>query len=125
VNKYLSVLILSAASLACNGAAEAHGSAKPEHGGVVQMVGETAFELVVLADKAEVYLVEESEPVATVGMTGKLTISNNGVKTEAALEAAGNNKLEAKGAKIPSGARVTVQVVHPDLSKMSAIFTIK
>jgi hypothetical protein len=125
MNKFLSVLILSAASLALNTAAEAHGSSKPVHGGITQMVGETSFELVALADKAEVYLVEEGEDIPSAGMTGKLTITVNGVKSEAALAAADGNKLEAKGVKIPGGAKVAVQVIRKDLSKLTATFTVK
>lgn len=124
MKKLLTLLLLCTAALTFTQAG-AHGSTKPVHGGVVQMVGETSFELVALVDKAEVYLIEESEPVATATMTGKLTITSNGVKSEAALTAAGDNKLEAKGVKIPSGAKVVVQVVYQDLSKMSATFTIK
>ena len=124
MKKLLTVLVLGAASLILD-TVHAHGTAKPEHGGVVQMVGETAFELVALADGAEVYLSEEGEALASDGMSGKLTITIDGAKSEAVLTPAGGNKLAAKSVKIASGAKVSVMVMRNDQSKLAATFTIK
>lgn len=126
MKKLLSLLLLmSVASLSFAGMASAHGNTKPQHGGMVQMVGETVFELVMLADKVEVYLEEDGERLDSAGLSGKLIVTSNGAKSEATLEAAGGNKLEAKGAKIASGSKVTVVVMRKDQSKMSANFTVK
>ena len=123
MKKLLALCVLTALSFAFS-AAYAHGSTKPVHGGVVQMVGDTSFELVARPDGAEVYLIDDGDDMASEGLAGKLTIDNAGTKTEAALAPAGGNKFEAKGAKIPSGAKVVVLVVLKDASKLRATFTI-
>lgn len=122
--KKLLIALLGTVALSVN-LAHAHGNMKPEHGGVVQMVGEMSFELVTGADKAEVYLADDGEALSSEGMSGKLTVTVNGARSETPLVAAGANKLEARGVKIPSGAKVAVMVVRADQSKMSASFTIK
>jgi hypothetical protein len=125
----LSILLLSAAALLSNTAARAHGSTQPEHGGVVQMVGETVIELVVVDGGADIYLREEDEPLASAGMTGKLTVTRDGVKSQAALSAAGENKLQARGIDISAAAnvstRVSVQIVRADQSRINAVFSVK
>jgi hypothetical protein len=123
MKKLFALCVLSTLSLAFN-AAHAHGSTKPVHGGVVQMVGDTSFELVARPEGAEVYLVDDGEDLSSDGLSGKLMIDNAGTKTEAPLTAAGGNKLEAKGAKIPSGAKVVVLVLLKDASKVRASFSI-
>lgn len=106
-------------------AANAHGSTKPAHGGVVKIVGETSFELVALENGAEVYLKEEDEELDTAQMTGKLTVTHEGGKSEATLQPAGGNKLTAKDIKLASGSKVTVFVTRPDQTKLGATFTMK
>jgi hypothetical protein len=122
--KLTRVLVLLVASLA-SAMALGHGNTKPLHGGVVQMVGEKSFELVTKPDGAELYVVDDGEDVASDGMTAKLTIDVGGTKSEAAMQPAGGNKFEAKGVKIPSGAKVAVLLVAADQSKTTARFTIK
>lgn len=124
VIKLTRVLVLLVASLA-SAMVLGHGNTKPLHGGVVQMVGEKSFELVTKPDGAELYVVDDGEDVASAGMTAKLTIDVGGTKSEAAMQPAGGNKFEAKGAKIPSGAKVAVLLVAADQSKTTARFTIK
>jgi hypothetical protein len=124
MNKVLGLLVLIAASFACNPAL-AHGNTKPLHGGVLQMVGETSFELVTKPDGAELYVVDDGEDVASSTMTAKLMIDAGGAKSEAAMTPAGGNKFEAKGVKIPSGAKVAVLLTGSDQSKTTARFTIK
>ena len=122
MKKLFLLCVLGSLSLAFN-VAHAHGSTKPMHGGLVQMVGDTSFELVARPDGAEVYLVDDSDDMSSDGLSGKLTIDVAGTKTEAALTPAGGNKLDAKGAKIPAGAKVVVQLILKDASKLRAIFT--
>lgn len=121
----LITLILAAASLISNTAVQAHGSTVPQHGGVVRMVGETVIELVSVDGGADLYLREEDEPVPTGGMTGKLTVTVDGVKSEAELSPAGDNKLQARGVKISAPCKVSVQVVRADQSRVNATFNIK
>jgi len=45
----------------------AHGSMKPQHGGLVHMSGETLIELVTGPKGVDVYLSEEDEPVPAAG----------------------------------------------------------
>jgi hypothetical protein len=48
----VALLVLGVASLTLN-AAQAHGGTQPEHGGVVQLVGDMSFELVARPDGVE------------------------------------------------------------------------
>lgn len=124
MKKFLSLLALLVATLSST-AVLGHGNTKPLHGGVIQLVGEKSFELVAKPDAAEVYVVDDGEDISSAGMTAKLTIEVSGVKTEAAMQPAGGNRFEAKGVKIPSGAKVTIQLIAADQSKTTARFTIK
>ncbi len=120
----LMTLIAATAALSLD-AADAHGSTKPAHGGIVKIVGETSFEFVALENGAEVYLKEEDEELDTAQMTGKLTVTHEGGKSEAALQPAGGNKLTATNIKLPSGAKVSVSVTCADQMKLGATFTMK
>lgn len=124
MKRVLSLFVLAAASLAFN-VTFAHGNTKPLHGGVVQLVGEKSFELVTQPDGAELYVVDDGEDISSAEMTAKLTIDAGGAKSEATMKPAGGNKFEAKGVKIPSGAKVAVLLTASDQSKTTARFTIK
>jgi hypothetical protein len=129
MKKLLALCLFVAASLILNAAVLstgfAHGTAKPQHGGVTQMMGETVFELVALGDGADVYLSEEGEALDSNGMSGKLTVTTGAGKSEAALTPAGGNKLTAKGVKVASGAKVGIMIVRKDQSRLNASFSIK
>ena len=124
MNRASSVLVWLAALLA-SAVASGHGNTKPLHGGIVQMVGEKSFELVARPDGAELYVVDDGEDVASAEMTARLTVDAAGTKSEAAMQPAGGNKFEAKGVKLPSGAKVAVLLVAADQSKTTAHFTVK
>jgi hypothetical protein len=124
MKRVLSLLVLLTAALA-SAVSLGHGNTKPLHGGVMQLVGEMSFELVVKPDGAEVYVVDDGEDIVSSQMTGKLTVDVAGAKSEASLQPAGSNKFEAKGVKIPSGAKVAIQLVGADQAKTTARFTIK
>ena len=115
-------LILSALTL---NAAMAHGAAKPQHGGVVQVANDVSFELVLLAEGAVIYLVDHDEPMSSAGITGKLTVLSGATKTEAELKPAGDNKLEARGIKIGSGAKVVASLNNVDGKTVTVRFAIK
>lgn len=102
-----------------------HGNTKPLHGGVVQMVGETSFELVTKPEGAELYVVEDGEDIESEKMSAMLTIDAGGTKSEVVMLAAGSNKFVSKGTTIPSGAKVVVMLVGADQAKTMARFTIK
>ncbi|HAF42241.1 MAG TPA: hypothetical protein DCG90_10825 [Sphingobium sp.] len=103
----------------------AHGSMKPQHGGLVQMTGETMIELVASPKGVDVYLSEEDEPLAAAGFTAKLTQTAAGAKTEAALKPAGGNKLSAAGFKTAKGAKLVVALIDKSGAKSFATFQAK
>ncbi len=122
--QWASALALALSALTLN-TAMAHGAPKPQHGGVVQVASDIGFELVVLADGALIYLIDHDEPMSSAGIIGKLTVLNGASKTEAELKAAGDNKLEAKGIKIGSGAKVVASLNNLDGKTVTVRFAIK
>jgi hypothetical protein len=123
--KWPSVLALSLSALAFNVPVRAHGSSKPEHGGVVQIAGETLLELVVRPDGVVLYLKDDDDEVASADMTAKLTIISKGAKTEVPMQAAAGNKFEAKGLKVVSGSKVSVLVINKSTqAKVGATFSV-
>src|SRR5713101_3126519 len=105
-------------------AARAHGGTQPEHGGIVQLVGDMTFELVARPDGVELYVEDDGEEVNSADLAAKLTIVNAGAKSEVVLAPAAGNKFEGKGVKITSGAKVTALLTLKDKeSKIAANFT--
>lgn len=90
----------------------AHGSMRPKHGGVVQMTGETLFELAGQPQGVSLYVEEEDEPVAAKAYSATLSITAGAKKQTVPMVAQGGNQFFAKGVKLPSGARVAAQVVN-------------
>jgi len=118
-------LALGLSMLAFNVPIQAHGSSKPEHGGVVQIAGETLLELVVRPDGVALYLKDDDDEVVSADMTAKLTIVSKGAKTEVPMQAAAGNKFEAKGLKVVSGSKVSVLVVNKSTqAKVGATFSV-
>lgn len=110
MKKFLTVLCcLSAFGLAAP--AMGHGFTKPQHGGVVQMNGETMFELVAQPAGVSLYVIDEDDPVNASGMTAKLSVTAKGKRTETAMTPMKGNQFFAKGLKLPKGANVGVQVI--------------
>ena len=117
---------LVAAPFAAGGAAHAHGSTKPQHGGIVQVSGETMFELVNRPGGVELYISEHGEAIPSSTATAKLVIASGAAKKEVALAPAGGNKYVAKGVKVPSGSKVTVTLVDNTVkAKTFATFSVK
>jgi hypothetical protein len=105
---------------------QAHGGTQPEHGGVVQLVGDMTFELVARPDGVELYVEDDGEEVNSAELAAKLTVVAAGAKSEVVLAPATGNKFEAKGVKIAPGAKVTAVLTLKDKqSKIAANFTIK
>ena len=121
-----SFIALLLIGLAPFNAAQAHGGTQPEHGGVVQLVGDMSFELVARADGVELYVEDDGEEVNSAELAAKLTIVNAGARSEVVLAPATGNKFEAKGVKIAAGSKVTALLTLKDKqSKIAANFTIK
>jgi len=115
------------AALAFALAAGAHGSMKPDHGGVVQMSGETQFELVNAPGGVALYLEEDEEDVPSAGAAATLTIRPaSGRTSTVVMTAAGGNRFEAKGLKLAPGSEVGVMVVDKKTkARSSTTYTIK
>lgn len=106
-------------------AVEAHGSMKPQHGGMVEMSGETVIELATTSKGVDVYLSEEDKPTPTAGFTAKLAQTVAGKRTEAILKPSGGNKLSAPGFKSARGAKLVVSIVDKSGAKIFATFQTK
>jgi len=106
--------ILSGLSLAAAlpVAAWAHGATHAQHGGVVQMNGETLFELVRAPSGVSLYVMDEDEPVTASAMTAKLSITIAGRKQEVAMVSGNGNQFFARRLTLPKGANVGVLVVN-------------
>ena len=120
----ISVTGLVLACLSIN-PAEAHGDAKPIHGGIVQKVNDVGFELVVQADGATIYLMDHGKPMASKGITGKLTVLQGSNKTEADIKEAGDNTLRVMGVKLGKGDKLVAALSDVGGKSMTVRFTIK
>ena len=122
---FVALIVLTVAASTLN-TARAHGGTQPEHGGIVQLVGDMSFELVPAADHVELWVEDDGEEVTSADLAAKLTIVDGGAKSEVALTPAGGNKFEAKGVKIAKGAKVTALLTLKDKqSKIAANFTVR
>jgi hypothetical protein len=120
--------LLSGFALACAlpAAGLAHGVTKPQHGGVVQMNGETLFELVRSPAGVSLYVMDEDEPVAASGMTARLSVTAGGKRRDVAMVAGKGNQFVAKGLTLPRGASVGVLVINKaSQARYGTTFTIK
>ena len=116
---------LCAASLLAAPAVFAHGDGKPQHGGIVRTASDLSFELVAAADGATLYVIDHGKDYDTAGASGKLTVLNGADKSEADLKPAGGNKLEAKGVKLGSGAKVVAALQTAGKKTVTVRFTVK
>ena len=125
MKKFMFMLVLGCASLAFN-VAHGHGNAEPEHGGVLNVVGDMTFELVANATGAELYVEDDGEELSSEGLNAKLTIVSASGKSDVTMKPAGGNKFEAKGVSLASGTKVAVMLTLKDKqSKIGTNFTIK
>ena len=120
----LSVAVLALSCLSMN-PAQAHGDAKPMHAGIVQMVNDLSFELVAQADGATIYLMDHGKPMASKGITGKLTVLQGSNKTEADIKEAGDNTLRVLGVKLGKGDKLVAALSNVGGKSMTVRFTIK
>ncbi|CCA90337.1 hypothetical protein [Novosphingobium sp. PP1Y] len=106
-------LLAAAPAAVIPGTAYAHGSMKPQHGGMVQMSGETLFELVKGAKGVDVYISEEDEPLPASEFSAKLIVTSaSGAKATTAMNAAKANRFAAPGVKLQAGSKVVVSLVE-------------
>ena len=121
--------LISAAGLAISclsmNPAQAHGDAKPQHGGIVQKANDLSFELVADADGAMIYLMDHGKPMASKGITGKLTVLQDSNKIEADIKEAGDNTLRVMGVKLSKGDKLVAALGNVGGKSMTVRFTIK
>jgi hypothetical protein len=104
--------------------ATAHDDPKARHGGIVQVVNDVSYELVVRDAGVEIYLTDHGKPMSAAGMTGKLTVMVGAQKSDTDLVAAGD-KLEAKGVKLAKGAKVVAALTLPGKKAVTVRFAVK
>lgn len=119
------LLLATAALAAASFNAVAHGDHRPLHGGIVNEAADLQFELVPHPGGAALYLVDHGKPVATAGMTGKLTVLSGTAKSEAELKPAGDNKLEAAGVTLAPGSKVVASLAGARAKTVTVRFTVK
>ncbi len=125
VKYWMSMVSLAALVSLSAGTALAHGGAKAMHGGIVQVANDLSFELVVDADGATIYLMDHGKPLASKGISGKLTVLQGAQKAEAEIKEAGDNKLRATGVKLGKGDKL-VAVINAAAGKSTTVrFTIR
>lgn len=113
-----------AGSLIISPAGFPHDDPKARHGGIVQIVNDVAFELVIREAGVELYVADHGKPIATAGMTGKLTVMMGAQRSDADLVAAGE-KLEAKGVRLAKGAKVVAALTWPNKKVVTVRFSVK
>lgn len=124
MNKTLMAMLAASMIALSFNAAQAHGDAKPKHGGIVQTANDMSFELVALADGATIYIEDHEKAVSVAGAGGKITVLSGADKAEAELKPVGD-KLEAKGIKLPPGSKVIASVITADKRTTSVRFSVK
>jgi hypothetical protein len=125
MNKILGSFLLAAATALAVTPVLAHEGEKAKHGGIVQGASDLSFELVPQADGALLYVDDHGKPLATQGMTGKLTVLNGSQKSEAELKPVGDNKLEARGVQLAKGARAVAALTTASKKAITVRFTVK
>jgi hypothetical protein len=114
---------IAGTTLALASGAFAHGGGDPTHAGAVATASDLAFELAPAADGATLYIEDHGKPFATAGMSGKLTVLNGADRSEARLEPAGENRLQAKGVKIAKGSKSVANVTLPNKKEVTVRFS--
>jgi len=122
----LAAFALAAAPILTPAPAFAHGSMKPQHGGMVQMSSEIMVELVKGPRGIDVYVSEEDEPIAATSFDAKLSVTAGGAKSDVVLKPQAGNKFSAPGARAAKGAKLVVTLVDKgDRAKTFATFLVK
>ncbi len=98
---------------------------KPRYGGVVQVLKDVNYELVVKSDSVSLYIADHGKPVDLKGASAKLTLLSATDKQEATLNQAGD-RLEAKGSFKPGpGTKAVGSVALAGKPPVSVRFTLK
>lgn len=123
MKKFLTMVLLALASLGLN-TAWAHGEVKAKHGGVVQEANDLVFELVQHATGAAIYIDDHGQPMKPVGLSGKLTVLEGGVKKDYPM-ALGVDRIEVGGVKLVKGMRAVAVINGVGGKTVTVRFTVK
>lgn len=124
MKNFLFVGLIAFSAMLC-GDASAHNTSKAKSGGVMSTAGDLEFELVASADGALIYVEDHGKPLATSGVSGKLTVLTGSAKSEAEVKSGGENKLVASGVKLTSGAKVVAVVTMAGKKPLTVRFVVK
>ncbi|RJF95591.1 hypothetical protein [Noviherbaspirillum saxi] len=106
------------------GGEHAH-DAKPMYGGIVSVVKDVNYELVVKPDTITLYITDHGKSVNTKDASATLTLLSASDKSEVKLVPADENKLQAKGTfKVDKGTKVVASVATGS-KPQSVRFTLK
>jgi hypothetical protein len=98
---------------------------KPSYGGVVSVVKDVNYELVVKPDSIALYVTDRGKTVDLAGASAKLTLLSASERLDVTLVSAGD-RLEAKGSfKLGSGVKAAAQVTFRDKSAVAVRFSLK
>ena len=98
---------------------------KARHGGVVRVVKDVNYELVVQPDAVALYVTDHGKPVDLKGAAARLTLLSASDKSEATLAPVGD-RLEAKGTFKPAaGTKALAQVTLAGQAATAVRFTLK
>lgn len=99
---------------------------KPKHGGILAEGKAFDAELVAKPDLITIYVADHGKPMTSKGMKAKITMLNGSEKSEAELQPAGENKLEAKGKfNVGKGTKLVAVVTPEGKSATTLRFEIK
>lgn len=120
----ISVFVISLVALS-PGVVFSHGADEPQHGGMVKMVGDMTFELVINDESSNLYLLDDGDLLESEGMQAKLKITEGENKSEIELTPAGGNQFSGAGTALPDGTKVMALITFKDgYSKLGARFVI-
>lgn len=141
--KFATALVAASALLALNsaGAADNHKghahegktghahthAAKPQYGGIVSVVKDINYELVIKADSLTLYITDHDQPIDTKNASATMSFLSASDKiVEAKFIPAGANKLQAKGAfKLQPGTNAVALVMVGQQSSQVVRFVLK
>ena len=91
----------------------------------ISELDDIGFELVAQPDGATIYLMDHDKPMASKGITGKLTVLQGSNKIEADIKEAGDNTLRVLGVKLGKGDKLVAALSNVGGKSMTVRFTIK
>lgn len=105
--------------------AQAHGTAKPIHGGIIQTVSDSSFELVADKDRISIYLMDHDKPIASQSVTGRIVVMQGSKTSELSLQSGGGNRLNAQGLQLSKGDKVVATLNNVSGKNITVRFSLR